>query len=580
MYSLFQGDQWTTRLEIAFTALFAAVAAGLLVLLIALTLIILKLGFLLLLVAGPFFLIVGVHPGFGRVVAIRWFEMLVGVLLKQVAVALVLSVLLYCYSLIMGTTDQELPWALKIMMISLVTVAVFIYRKPFQHLFSSVGYGMLGTNERAEISWRESAFGFRRVSATAAGTVVPGAAAGAARPRVPLGAPHRGRWRWRAPTGPASGAADGGVRATSSDGMSGDARRPTATAPPGSGRRPASAPAARPRRCRCRPTAPRRPPNGGPAGWARNGAPARAPGSRGPAQPPVRRTGPMPAAPTSAAARAAAGAAGAARRRPHRRGRRPRHRPPPPRRPRRRSGRGPAAGPSSGAGHGTLARPAAAAVRRRRHRARRPWHLRDRGAEPREHRGARHADANADRERGRPRARRERGGDRRPPPATEPAVAAAVADRHDGRRRTSTSGCRSPSRTSPPRRRPRVAFAKDYVTYELHRDQGRLRRQDGRPGTTAQEAATLENDFEHGRRQRRQDRRQAGLHRQRRDRLDQLVRPGPPSPGLVDHVRGHHHAAAGPDVGDDHEHTEQYTVTVVSTATGWQVNDIELACAG
>ena len=81
-----------------------------------------KLGFLLLLVAGPFFLIIGIHPGFGRVVAIRWFEMLVGVLLKQVAVALTLSVLLYCYSLIMGTTDQALPWALKIMMIALVTV--------------------------------------------------------------------------------------------------------------------------------------------------------------------------------------------------------------------------------------------------------------------------------------------------------------------------------------------------------------------------------------------------------------------------------------------------------------------------
>ena len=173
VFSLFQGDQWTTRLEIGFEALFAAVAAGLLVLLIALTLIILKLGFLLLLVAGPFFLIVGIHPGFGRVVAIRWFEMLVGVLLKQVAVALTLSVLLYCYSLIMSTTDQALPWALKIMMIALVTVAVFIYRKPFQHLFSSVGYGMLGADERAQVSWRESAFGFRRVTANAAGAAAP-----------------------------------------------------------------------------------------------------------------------------------------------------------------------------------------------------------------------------------------------------------------------------------------------------------------------------------------------------------------------------------------------------------------------
>jgi hypothetical protein len=176
VYSLFQGNQWTTRLEIGFGALFAAVAAGLLVLLIALTLIIMKLSFLLLLVAGPFFLIVGIHPGFGRVVAIRWFEMLVGVLMKQVAIALVLSILLYCYSLIMQQSDLVLPWALKIMMIALVTVAVFIYRKPFQHLFSSVGYGMLGRDERADLSLRESAWGFRRVTATAAG-VMPGVAA-------------------------------------------------------------------------------------------------------------------------------------------------------------------------------------------------------------------------------------------------------------------------------------------------------------------------------------------------------------------------------------------------------------------
>ena len=107
IYPLFQGNQWTTRLEIAFAAMFAALVAGLLILLIALTLIVLKLGFLLLLVAGPFFLIIGTHPGFGRIIAIRWFEMLVGVLMKQVAIAIVLSVLLYCYSLIMGTRTRS-----------------------------------------------------------------------------------------------------------------------------------------------------------------------------------------------------------------------------------------------------------------------------------------------------------------------------------------------------------------------------------------------------------------------------------------------------------------------------------------
>jgi hypothetical protein len=221
-YSLFQGNQWTTRLEIGFSSLFAAVAAGLLVLLIALTLILLKLGFLLLLVAGPFFLIVGTHPGFGRVIAIRWFEMIIGVLLKQIAVALTLSVLLYCYSLIMGTSDTALPWVLKIIMITLVTVAVFIYRRPFQHLFSSVGYGLVGAETRADVSLREGTFGFRRATAGAAGAAagVAGGAAGAVVPGV--GAGLGARWARRFGDSAAAGA-DAGTDSAATGGMAGAA---------------------------------------------------------------------------------------------------------------------------------------------------------------------------------------------------------------------------------------------------------------------------------------------------------------------------------------------------------------------
>jgi hypothetical protein len=174
VYPLFQGKQWATRLEIAFSGLFAALVAGALVLLIAVTLIVLKLGFLLLLVAGPFFLIIGIHPGFGRVIAIRWFEMLVGVLMKQAAVALTLSVLLYCYALVMAVSDNALPWVFKIMMIALLTVAVFIYRRPFQHLFTSVGYDMAGARERAEAYREQARFGFRGQTAAAATATIPG----------------------------------------------------------------------------------------------------------------------------------------------------------------------------------------------------------------------------------------------------------------------------------------------------------------------------------------------------------------------------------------------------------------------
>jgi hypothetical protein len=174
VYPLFQGKEWTTRLEIAFAAMLAALVAGVLILLIAVTLILLKLGFLLLLIVGPFFLLIGTHPGFGRVVAARWFEMLVGVLLKQAAVALALSVLLYCYALIMGTADAVLPWALKILMITLVTVAVFIYRKPFQHLFTSVGYSAIGAHDRADADLSRAASTARANTRDAASLMVPG----------------------------------------------------------------------------------------------------------------------------------------------------------------------------------------------------------------------------------------------------------------------------------------------------------------------------------------------------------------------------------------------------------------------
>src|SRR5579872_667337 len=134
--------------------------------------------------------------------------MIVGVLMKQVAIAIVLSVLLYCYSLIMGTADNVLPWALKILMIALVTVTVFIYRKPFQHLFSAVGYGAIGSQERAQLSLRD------------AGT------AGAA----PLS--RAVRWARRTPARLATAAATGGVGAAAAASSALASEQEPAAAPP------------------------------------------------------------------------------------------------------------------------------------------------------------------------------------------------------------------------------------------------------------------------------------------------------------------------------------------------------------
>jgi len=228
-------------------------------------------------------------------VAIRWFEMLVGVLMKQVAVALTLSILLYCYTLIMSTTDQVLPWALKIMMIALVTVTVFIYRRPFQHLFSSVGYGMLGAEERAQVSWRESALGFRRATGNAGGVLVPG-----------IGGVRAARWARRGTadaSGTASGSAGGTADGTAAGG--GGVAATGATVPEGASAAPVADSHVTARQWpdarvggngRTPPPLPLSPTGGAPAsgpsaGWARSGSSGTGTGARGPAQPPARQGG-------------------------------------------------------------------------------------------------------------------------------------------------------------------------------------------------------------------------------------------------------------------------------------------------
>jgi hypothetical protein len=153
---LFTGKQYLQRIGIAFAALFAALVAGLLILLLSLALIIFKLGFLLLLITGPVFLLIGVHPGWGRVIAIRWVELLLSSLLKQALVAALLGLLLFLYAMIMGNGD--LPWVIQIVLIALVSFAAFFYRKPFQHLFAAVGTDSIGSRVLSNATTRSSVF--------------------------------------------------------------------------------------------------------------------------------------------------------------------------------------------------------------------------------------------------------------------------------------------------------------------------------------------------------------------------------------------------------------------------------------
>ncbi|MGN9840826.1 type IV secretion system protein [Nonomuraea sp. H19] len=195
-YTVFSGRDWSNRLGVAVGAFIAAIVAGLLIFLVAVSLLVLKVGFLLLLILGPVFLLIGVHPGSGRIIALRWVEMLVGTLLRQAVLTLVLSVLVYGYALIISTA---MPWGLQVLFMALLTIAVFFYRRPFQHLFASINghtvtTRMLGDAASSSVLERSAAvlppvasnrigrWGLRKAEPLirAAGAAHPGAAAATA----------------------------------------------------------------------------------------------------------------------------------------------------------------------------------------------------------------------------------------------------------------------------------------------------------------------------------------------------------------------------------------------------------------
>ncbi|MBQ1083548.1 MULTISPECIES: type IV secretion system protein [unclassified Nocardiopsis] len=135
VYPLFSGDDQGSRLGVATLALFASLFAGGLILAGSVALIVLKIGFMLLFMLSPVFLLIGIHPGYGRMVLLRWVELMVGFLLKQIFVVLLIALLVMSYGMVMST---PLGWGLQMILLALFTLALFIYRKTFAYLFASV----------------------------------------------------------------------------------------------------------------------------------------------------------------------------------------------------------------------------------------------------------------------------------------------------------------------------------------------------------------------------------------------------------------------------------------------------------
>jgi hypothetical protein len=130
-----QGRRAVDRLGVATLALVGVLVGGLLLALVAAAVLLAQIAFLLLVLLGPVALLVGIHPGAGRVIALRWAELALGLLVKRVALGALLAVILVVNGLLLEAT-QPLGWLVVMGLQALVIAAAVAYRKPFSRLFA------------------------------------------------------------------------------------------------------------------------------------------------------------------------------------------------------------------------------------------------------------------------------------------------------------------------------------------------------------------------------------------------------------------------------------------------------------
>ena len=128
------GSRGGDRFAIVAVALVVAVMASILFLLLAGAVVVAQFGLLILLMVAPLFLLVGVHPGTGRRLLVRWAELAASALLIRVLCAALLALVLVLSGMIAQIPNWGVAAALEVALV----ITAFIYRKPFLRVFGQV----------------------------------------------------------------------------------------------------------------------------------------------------------------------------------------------------------------------------------------------------------------------------------------------------------------------------------------------------------------------------------------------------------------------------------------------------------
>lgn len=129
--------QWGTASDgigSAMMSIFSAIGPTAILFSMSLILIGLQLSMLFLIALSPFFFLLGAAPGWGRRIAMRWLELIVGILVKRIVLSIILLLFLQIYFLII---KSEIDWWIQAIVVFVLSIVAFTQRDKVTSIFNN-----------------------------------------------------------------------------------------------------------------------------------------------------------------------------------------------------------------------------------------------------------------------------------------------------------------------------------------------------------------------------------------------------------------------------------------------------------
>lgn len=139
--TVWKGDSSFGLISKALFSLIAAGGAGFMIITLGMSMIVFEIGLIVLMMMAPLFLLIGVHPGFGRRVALRWLETIISITLKRIVLSVLLGVMITFYSIVIAIPQSDLPWIGSVIMIIAISIAGIKYKDTLTDMFANVNLG-------------------------------------------------------------------------------------------------------------------------------------------------------------------------------------------------------------------------------------------------------------------------------------------------------------------------------------------------------------------------------------------------------------------------------------------------------